>query len=100
MNLIKKIDRLNKNKVLKGSFELLLVVVSVFVVSYAWFVKTTENETKDLTIRTKASRLIYISLDDGVTWDTELSLNLDDINGRKDMDMTNNINELISALGS
>lgn len=78
MELIRKIIRLKNNKIIKGGFELLLVLVSVFVMSYAWFVETSKNETKDLMIKTKASRLIYISLDDGKTWDTELNLNLDD----------------------
>lgn len=77
MNLIKKIKRFNNNKVLKGSFELLLIVVSVFVASYAWFVKSVETKADDFIIKTKASRLLYISLDDGETWSTELNLNLD-----------------------
>lgn len=78
MELIRKIIRLKNNKIVKGAMELLLVIVSVFVVSYAWFVKTTKNEANDLVIKTKASRLLYISLDDGETWSTELSLDLDD----------------------
>lgn len=78
MGLIRKIIRLWKSKVFKGAFELLLVVVSVFVVSFAWFVETDKNKTDDLTIKTKASRLLYISIDDGETWNTELNLNLDD----------------------
>ena len=78
MELLLKIKRLINNKLIKGGCELFLVIISIFVVSYAWFVKTTKNETNDLTIKTKASRLLYISLDDGITWDTELSLNLDD----------------------
>lgn len=78
MELLLKIKRLINNKVIKGGCELFLVIISVFVVSYAWFVKTTKNQTDDLTIKTKASRLLYISLDDGLTWSTELSLNLDD----------------------
>ena len=78
MNILIKLRKIRNNKVLKGASELFLVVVSVFVVSYAWFVKTSKNETSDLTIKTKASRLLYISLDDGETWDTELNLNLDD----------------------
>lgn len=78
MNIIKKLIRLSKNKVVKGFFELFLVVVSVFVVSYAWFVKTDKNRADDLTIKSKASRLLYISLDDGQTWSTELSLDLDE----------------------
>lgn len=78
MNIINKIRKIYNNKLLKGSFELMLVMVSVLVVSYAWFVRTSKNETNDLNIKTKASRLLYISLDDGQTWDTELSLNLSD----------------------
>lgn len=78
MNIIKRIKKIYNNKLLKGSFELLLVMISVLVVSYAWFVRTTENEAKDLNIKTKASRLLYISLDNGQTWDTELNLNLSD----------------------
>lgn len=78
MELLLKIKRLINNKLIKGGCELFLVIISIFVVSYAWFVKATKNETDDLTIKTKASRLLYISLDDGITWDTELSLNLDD----------------------
>lgn len=78
MNLIKALIKLNNNKILKGGFELLLVIVSVFVVSYAWFTDTEKNNTDNLTIKTKASRLLYISLDDGETWSTELSLNLDE----------------------
>lgn len=60
------------------SFELLLIMVSVLVVSYAWFVNTTKTSSKDLNIKTKASRLLYISLDDGKTWNTELNLDLSD----------------------
>lgn len=78
MKLFLLIKNLYNNKLLKGSFELLLVMVSVLVVSYAWFVRTTENDAKDLNIKTKASRLLYISLDNGVTWNTELKLNLSD----------------------
>ena len=78
MDIIKRIKKIYNNKLLKGSFELMLVMVSVLVVSYAWFLRTTKNETKDLNIKTKASRLLYISLDYGETWDTELSLNLSD----------------------
>ena len=72
-----KIKRFCTNKTVKVSFELLLVIVSVLVVTYAWFVKTTKNEMDNFVIKTKASRLLYISLDDGETWNTELSLNLD-----------------------
>lgn len=78
MKIFKKIKEIFNNKVVKQAGELFLIVVSIFIVSYAWFVKTTKNETKDLTIKTKASRLLYISLDDGQTWSTELSLNLSD----------------------
>lgn len=78
MKIIEKIKKIYNNKLLKGSFELLLVMVSVLVVTYAWFVTTAKNEAKDLNIKTKASRLLYISLDNGQTWDTELSLNLSD----------------------
>lgn len=78
MNIFYKIKKIMSNNLLKSSFELLLVVVSVFVVSFAWFTTAMENSTKDLTLKTKASRLLYISLDDGVTWDTEFSLNLND----------------------
>ncbi len=78
MKIIKKIKEIFNNKVVKQAGELFLIVVSIFIVSYSWFVKTTKNETKDLTIKTKASRLLYISLDDGQTWSTELSLNLSD----------------------
>ncbi len=77
MELLLKIIRLKDNKILKGAGELLLVVVSVLVVSYAWFVKSRENESEDVVIKTKASRLLYISIDDGETWDTEYTLNLD-----------------------
>lgn len=76
MKIIKLIDKIRNNKLLKASLELLLIMVSVLVVSYAWFFKGTQVESKDLTIKTKASRILYISLDNGVTWDTELSLNL------------------------
>lgn len=76
--IFKKLIKLSKNKVIRGGFELLLVVASVFVVSYAWFVNTDKNKTDNLIIKTKASRLLYISMDDGKTWSTELSLNLDD----------------------
>lgn len=78
MNIFYKIKKLKNNNLLKSSFELLLVVVSVFVVSFAWFTTAMENSAKDLTMKTKASRLLYISLDDGKTWDTEFSLNLND----------------------
>lgn len=78
MNILYKLKKIKDNNVLKSSFELLLVIVSVFVVSYAWFTTATENSAKDLTLKTKASRLLYISLDDGVTWDTEFSLDLND----------------------
>lgn len=76
MKIIKLIDKIRNNKLLKASLELLLIMVSVLVVSYAWFFRGTQVESKDLTIKTKASRILYISLDNGVTWDTELSLNL------------------------
>lgn len=76
MKIIKLIDKIRNNKLLKASLELLLIMVSVLVVSYAWFFKGTQVESKDLTIKTKASRILYISLDNGITWDTELSLNL------------------------
>ena len=76
MKIIKLIDKLRNNKLLKASLELLLIMVSVLVVSYAWFFRGTQVESKDLTIKTKASRILYISLDNGITWDTELSLNL------------------------
>lgn len=76
--MIEKINRIRNNKVLKMSFELLLVMVSVLVVSYAWFINSTKTTSKDLNIKTKASRLLYISLDDGETWSTELSLDLND----------------------
>lgn len=78
MGFINKLMKLRKNNILKGGFELLLVIVSVGVVSFAWFTDTKNNNTDNLTIKTKASRLLYISLDDGVTWSTELSLNLGD----------------------
>lgn len=76
MKIIKLIDKIRNNKLLKASLELLLIMVSVLVVSYAWFFRGTQVESKDLTIKTKASRILYISLDNGITWDTELSLNL------------------------
>lgn len=76
--IFKKLIKLSRNNVIKGGFELLLVIVSVFVVSYAWFVKTEKNSANDLVIKTKASRLLYVSLDDGETWSTELNLNLDE----------------------
>lgn len=76
--MIEKINNIRNNKVLKMSFELLLVMVSVLVVSYAWFITSTKTASKDLNIKTKASRLLYISLDDGETWSTELSLDLND----------------------
>lgn len=76
MKIIKLIDKIRNNKLLKVSLELLLIMVSVLVVSYAWFFRGTQVESKDLTIKTKASRILYISLDNGITWDTELSLNL------------------------
>ena len=72
-----KVKGFFNNKLFKGSFELLLVLASVLVVTYAWFFKNTRNQTDNLIIKTKASRLLYISLDDGETWSTELSLNLD-----------------------
>ena len=74
MKIIEIINKIKDNKILKMSFELLLVMVSIFVVSYAWFINTTKTESKDLNIKTKASRLLYISLDNGETWNTELSL--------------------------
>lgn len=78
MNIIEKFQKIKNNQILKMSFELLLVMVSIFVVSYAWFITSTKTTSKDITIKTKASRLLYISLDNGETWNTELSLDLND----------------------
>ena len=75
-NVIKKINRIRKNKILKGGLELLLIIVSVLVASYAWFIQSKDISTHDLNIKTKASRILYVSLDDGETWSTELSLDL------------------------
>ena len=47
MELLLKIKRVINNKLIKGGCELFLVIISIFVVSYAWFVKTTKNETND-----------------------------------------------------
>ena len=97
MKIIEIINKIKDNKVLKMSFELLLVMVSVLVVSYAWFINSTKTESKDLNIKTKASRLLYISLDNGETWNTELSLNLSD-NFKFNNEVTSNGIDFYKAL--
>ena len=65
----------NKPKILSYGFELFIIIVSILFASYAWFTNNKQIKSDDLYIKTDSHIDLLVSLD-GVTWDTETSLNL------------------------
>lgn len=59
-----------------AGFELLLIIVTVLVATYAWLTNNKQAEAKDLVIKTERHFNLLLSMDDGETWVTEASLNI------------------------
>jgi|GEM_PF-1458870 len=87
----------NKKKILSYGFELVVIIVSILIASYAWFNQNKEIKTNDLNIKTNAHLDLQISLD-GINWTTETVLNIDDDFKFKNEITGNGINFYVSSL--
>ncbi len=59
-----------------AGLELLLIIVTVLVATYAWLTDNKEVKANDVTLRADAHYNLLLSLDSGETWITETALNL------------------------
>lgn len=63
-------------KILTYSFELIVILITMLMVAYAWVNGNKELKTKSLSIKADSHYDLLISLDEGQTWITETDLNL------------------------
>lgn len=59
-------------------FKLLVILFALMASSYAWFTHGTRMNMDGLSIKTRGVQNLSFSLDGGVTWDDDQSLNLDE----------------------
>lgn len=72
------VTQISKKEKAGNIFKLLIIVVTIAIVSYAWYYRGDSAEISDLTMKARAVNQIDFSLDGGKTWCNEASLNLDD----------------------
>jgi hypothetical protein len=65
-----------KSKIYKVGFELLIILTTITVATFAWFFSTPNLTQEEMRITTKAISDLLVSIDQGQTWHRDLSLNL------------------------
>lgn len=58
--------------------KLFIILITLVAASYAWFTNGTRLSVNDLAISTRAVQSLSFSLDGGITWNDDTSLNLDE----------------------
>jgi hypothetical protein len=67
-----------KKKIKINIIKMLVVLVAIYVATYTWFTTNEEMHVEDLVVATYAINEIDISLDNGVTWNNRVSLDIGD----------------------
>lgn len=68
---------MNKEKVFLY-FKIIIILITLIAASYSWFTNGQKLKMDSLSITTKAVQSLSFSLDGGVTWDDNTSLNIDE----------------------
>lgn len=65
-----------KRKLIIVSVQLLIIIASILVVSYAWYYNNRDADTQDIKVTTYSYVDLLVSLDNGATWNTTTSFNI------------------------
>lgn len=65
-----------RRRIIITAIELIVIVCSIIVATYAWFYRNKEVDTADIAVTTNSHVELLVSLDDGKTWTSDTSFNI------------------------
>ncbi len=69
-------SRESKKKIFGGMIKLIGILIGFYIASYAWFNSNEETRLGNIEIGTDKFNKVYMSIDEGTTWDTSLDVNI------------------------
>ena len=67
-----------RRRIIITALELIIIVSSIIVATYAWFIRNKDVDTADIAVTTNSHVELLVSLDDGKTWSNHTSFNIPD----------------------
>ena len=65
-----------RRRIIITALELIIIVSSIIVATYAWFIRNKDVDTADIAVTTNSHVELLVSLDDGKTWSNNTSFNI------------------------